>query len=402
MPATRRLVPVVLLWAAMTAHATAGELPPGGTFLDDDGNLHEGSIEAIAAVGITKGCDSLHIRFCPDMPVTRAEMAAFLLRALEHDGHLLPYRGTFDDVDPSDWYAGVVEHLADHAITRGCSADGTRFCPESPVTRAQMASFLVRAFHPPASETDAFGDDDGSDHESDIDALAASGITMGCGPGLFCPDRPVRRDEMASLLARARRLVPIPPPSYHGLVRVIDAQLQERMTYSWREGCPVPLDQLRLVEVDHWAFDGSVRRGELVVHQAHATSLVTVMRTLFALGFPIERMELVDVFGGDDLASMEANNTSAFNCREVVGQPGVWSEHAYGRAVDINPVQNPYILGETVLPSSGAAYLDRSQDEPGMIHPGAPVVEAFASIGWSWGGDWTSPKDYQHFSATGR
>jgi len=99
---------------------------------------------------------------------------------------------------------------------------------------------------------------------------------------------------------------------------------------------------------------------------------------------------------------MEANKKSGFNCGEATGEPGVWSEHAYGRAVDVNPVQNPFIDGGEVLPEAGHVYLDRTDVRPGMIVAGDPVVRAFAAIGWTWGGDYNSVKDYQHFSATGR
>jgi hypothetical protein len=174
------------------------------------------------------------------------------------------------------------------------------------------------------------------------------------------------------------------------------------MAASWRPGCPVPVADLRLLTVDHWDFEGAERRGELVVHEDEAEAVLRAMDELYAARFPIERMVLVDVYGADDDASMAANNTSAFNCREVTGRPGVWSEHSYGRAIDINPVQNPYVAGDTVLPPAGAAYADRAQDAPGMIHPDGPAVRAFAAADWSWGGYWDSPKDYQHFSSTGR
>ena len=129
------------------------------------------------------------------------------------------------------------------------------------------------------------------------------------------------------------------------------------------------------------------------------TGPVSVFHELYDQGFPIARMNLVDDFQGSDDRSMEANNTSAFNCRAVTGRPGVWSQHSYGGAIDINPVQNPYISsGGTVLPSAGAEYVDRSRRAPGMIHATDCTVQAFADIGWYWGGAWTSPKDYQHFS----
>ena len=112
-------------------------------------------------------------------------------------------------------------------------------------------------------------------------------------------------------------------------------------------------------------------------------------------------MQPIDVYGGDDQASMADNNTSAFNCREVDGAPGVWSQHAYGGAIDINPLVNPWVQGSRVDPVSGAAYADRNLDAQGMVRAGDVVTEAFASVGWGWGGDWTRSKDYQHFSWNG-
>jgi hypothetical protein len=117
--------------------------------------------------------------------------------------------------------------------------------------------------------------------------------------------------------------------------------------------------------------------------------------------FPIERMELVDNYGGSDDASMAANNTSAFNCRPVAGT-NRWSEHAFGRAIDINPVQNPYVAGGRVSPPNGAPFVNRAVGAPGLIRSGDVVVQAFAAVGWGWGGNFSSSRDYQHFSASGR
>lgn len=175
----------------------------------------------------------------------------------------------------------------------------------------------------------------------------------------------------------------------------------ERMTSSWRPGCPVAPEDLRLLTLTHWGFDGAVHRGELVIHEDQARAVKEVFRALFKARFPIKRMELVDVYGGDDDRSMAANNTSGFNCRSVAGSFS-WSEHAYGRAIDINPIQNPEVRGGRVSPPAGAAYLDRSHRARGLIQADDVVVQAFAAVGWGWGGYWTSLKDYQHFSSTGR
>lgn len=174
------------------------------------------------------------------------------------------------------------------------------------------------------------------------------------------------------------------------------------MTSSWRPGCPVPLDALRLVQITHWGFDGTARQGEVVVAADYAEQIVEVFRRLFAVRFPIQQVRLIDEFDGDDDRSMAANNTSGFNCRTASGSDR-WSEHAYGRAIDINPIENPYVTRSgAVLPPAGEAHTSRNPRTPGLITEDGPVVAAFASIGWRWGGAWSSAKDYQHFSATGR
>lgn len=189
-------------------------------------------------------------------------------------------------------------------------------------------------------------------------------------------------------------------PTYSATVSPIPAKLRATMT-SWRPGCPVGLDDLRLVTLTHWGFDDRPHRGRLIVHRDSAAAMVRVFRDLFAARFPIRRLRLVEAYGSDDDRSMAADNTSAFNCRLVEGSSS-WSEHAYGRAIDVNPLENPYVRGAHVSPPRGRLYVDRSKWKPGMIHRGDAVVRAFAAVGWEWGGDWSSLKDYQHFSATGR
>ena len=187
---------------------------------------------------------------------------------------------------------------------------------------------------------------------------------------------------------------------FRSSVRTIDTALAARMTpSSWRPGCPVPLRDLRYLRVSVVRFDGTARQGELVVHENHARAVVGVFRRLYDAGFPIRRMRLVDDYGGSDAASMAANNTSAFNCRRTTSGSS-WSEHAYGRAIDINPVQNPYVAGDVVEPPAGEAYVERSPLRRGMVT--REVRAAFRTIGWVWGGSWTTRKDYQHFSSTGR
>ena len=170
---------------------------------------------------------------------------------------------------------------------------------------------------------------------------------------------------------------------------------------SWREGCPVAIEDLQQISVSYWGFDEQVKLGSLVAHVSVADDLVGVFEVLFEAGYPIERIDPIEVFAGDDDASMAANNTSAFNCRTVAGT-NIWSQHAYGSAVDINPLQNPYVVGSSVYPPAGTTYLDRSLELPGMIVKGGVVVDAFESIGWIWGGTWDNNKDYQHFSVAGQ
>ena len=190
-------------------------------------------------------------------------------------------------------------------------------------------------------------------------------------------------------------------PGYSGSVELIDDGTASRMSSSWRPGCPVALSDLRLVKLTHWGFDGQPRPGELVTHRDAAERVLNVFAALFQARFPIEQVRLIDEFGGDDDRSMAANNTSGFNCRRVAGTSR-WSHHAYGRAIDINPVQNPYVRsGGDVRPPEGRPHTRRDPNVPGLIAAKSPVVAAFSRIGWSWGGRWPSP-DYQHFSSTGR
>ena len=190
-------------------------------------------------------------------------------------------------------------------------------------------------------------------------------------------------------------------PTFQSVATVVDAGNQAEIAGTWRAECPVTLDELRLLTLSYWDNDGVVRTGEMVVHADHVAATLRVFESLFDARFPIERMELIDRFAGDDNASMRANNTSAFNCREIDGRPGVWSQHAYGGAIDINPLVNPWVRGDRVDPPEGAPYANRDQEVPGLIQPGDVVTEAFTAVGWSWGGDWTETLDYQHFSHNG-
>jgi hypothetical protein len=190
---------------------------------------------------------------------------------------------------------------------------------------------------------------------------------------------------------------PVTPP-FQATVEPISAELAAEMTgVSWRPGCPVSISDLRLISMPHRGFDGQAHHGELVVHEDVATDVVAVFAALYADGFPIRRMQRVEAYGGDDDASMATDNTSAFNCREITGG-GAVSIHSLGLAIDINPVENPYVRDGDVLPLAGVEYLDREDIRPGMIVEGE-VTTAFDEIGFVWGGSWRTLKDYQHFEA---
>lgn len=235
--------------------------------------------------------------------------------------------------------------------------------------------------------------------------LVGLALLAGCGAGAAPPEVLEDHAPAAATEERQRPAVPQTGPWRHSARAefrwAILPVTAARLGSSHRVGCPLVSSDLRLLRLSHLGFDGRVRTGELVVHQQHATTMVEVFRALYDARFPIERMVTVDAYGGSDARSMEANNTSAYNCRSVAGGSG-WSEHAYGGAVDINPVQNPYVRGTTVEPEAGRAYLDRSRVRSGMILDDDVVVRAFAAADWGWGGDFRSLKDYQHFSASGR
>jgi hypothetical protein len=190
-------------------------------------------------------------------------------------------------------------------------------------------------------------------------------------------------------------------PVFQASTSALTAAVRTRMTgVSWHPGCPVALSELRLLRLSYWGFDHAVHQGELIANASAAAGLTRAFGLLFAARFPIRQMRVVDDFGGDDERSMLADNTSAFNCRLVPGT-SVWAQHAYGLAVDMNPFENPEIRDGQADPAAATAWADRSRSSPAMIREGDAAWRAFRSIGWTWGGDWRSLKDYMHFSANG-
>lgn len=167
--------------------------------------------------------------------------------------------------------------------------------------------------------------------------------------------------------------------------------------YTWHPACPLGLNELSSVEISYWGFDQQVHQGVLIVNHHVAKEVVDIFREIFQQKFPIEKIVPIDYYHGDDKKAMLANDTSAFLCRKMTRKPHRFSTHSYGTAIDINPVQNPYVIGNYVEPTTAKAYLNRKLIKKGMITKGDVVYNAFKRHGWRWGGDWHHIKDYQHF-----
>jgi hypothetical protein len=190
------------------------------------------------------------------------------------------------------------------------------------------------------------------------------------------------------------------PPPYVAKVEHVTAS---DLRWSWRPGCPVGPSQLRRIRLRYVGFDGRPHMGEIVVNRSVVTEVTQIFGRLYGARFPIRTIRPIDVFHGSDPRSTAADNTSSFNCRYAVAPgPKSWSMHAYGEAIDVNTVENPYIQNGRVTPANAKAYADRGRVRPGMAVAGGVLLRAFASAGWSWGGRWRPSPDYQHFSTNGR
>jgi len=199
----------------------------------------------------------------------------------------------------------------------------------------------------------------------------------------------------------------IGPPRFEGGIFRIGPKLRRILTgRNWTPGCPVPLDDLRLTVASYWTFEGEVRKGPLVLHERVADDVLWVFQRLFRARFPIQEIKLAAKdrpLTPEDYWNRDPRSvTASFNCRPATGSTSL-SQHSYGWAIDINPLQNPYVRNDgTVLRHIAKPYRDRSLHRKGMIHDGDIVVRSFAAIGWEWGGHWRTLKDYMHFSLTGR
>jgi hypothetical protein len=194
--------------------------------------------------------------------------------------------------------------------------------------------------------------------------------------------------------------------TFHATSQPLSAPVRAEVTSSnhWHAGCPVPLAGLRVLTLTFWGFDNKTHTGQIVVNANAAAPLTIVFRKLYAMHFPIRHMQLDDIYGK---VPADGDVTASFECRQAVPSPcsggsgtGSWSMHAYGLAVDINPVENPYVGCGQTRDKTAVSYMNRSRVRPGMVTPA--VLAAFQSVGWGWGGSWSgSTKDYMHFSANG-
>ncbi len=181
-------------------------------------------------------------------------------------------------------------------------------------------------------------------------------------------------------------------------VQAIPPAMKEEMVgLSWRPGCPVRRDQLRLLNLLYVDFQGRERAGQLIMNASVSNEVVQIFRELHRIRFPIDKIVPIEVFNADDDLAMANNATSGFNCREVAGKPGVYSKHSYGIAIDINPVLNPYKSPTGYTPPNSGEYVQRKPVRPGMLVPNGKPVKLFESLGWTWGGRWKNEIDYQHF-----
>jgi hypothetical protein len=185
----------------------------------------------------------------------------------------------------------------------------------------------------------------------------------------------------------------------------ITPQIKKRMIEgnSWKKGCPVPLKDLRYLRIKHINFHGEDQMGEIIVHKEVSTELSEIFEALYDMGYPINKMKLVSDYKGSDWQSIESDNTSAFNCRNATGSKK-WSKHSYGKAIDINPIENPYISRKGYISHKASLmYRQRvhqksSYSDKAILLKNDQAVQLFKKYGWNWGGDWSGVKDYQHFS----
>jgi len=192
---------------------------------------------------------------------------------------------------------------------------------------------------------------------------------------------------------------------YSSSISPITPEIKKRMIKgsSWRNGCPVSLNDLRYLRLKHINFNGKDVMGEIIVHKEVSVEVTEIFEALYKIGYPIRKMRLVSDYQGSDWDSIESDNTSAFNCRAATGSKK-WSKHSYGKAIDINPIENPYISRKGYISHKASAsyrkrvHHDATYADKAVLLKNDKAVQLFKKYGWKWGGDWSGVKDYQHFS----
>ncbi|MCU1587384.1 MAG: hypothetical protein JWN31_877 [Frankiales bacterium] len=271
-------------------------------------------------------------------------------------------------------------------VLTGCQASHTTLPSPSPTPPPTTPAPTVSPTPPPSAVP------------SQAWVVGASPLPIGPdGFGKVLPTPQVLRDRH---LPTKDILKPPADGRFHSTVGPITPSLRERMGDTYRVGCPVGLADLRYLTLTFRGFDTKVHTGELVVAASVSAEVTRSFSRLFALGFPIEEMRLPTTADVTAKPTGDGNDTAGFVCRAARGQKR-FSAHAYGLAIDVNPFHNPYVKGDLVLPELASAYRDRSWVRDGMFEPGSAAVRAFTREGWTWGGTFSRPKDYQHMSKTG-
>ncbi len=313
---------------------------------------------------------------------------------------LVELSGTVFQVVPPNRFRPLVIGVLTGVLTAGCSAAESGGAPASMAIEHLIATTAPPSTQPPSTPpttTQPAATQPTATQPTRPDWLGQRPLpTDGSGFGIAGPTPPVLIDRQLPTIDS------LPPPSTGKFASSIEPLSGEALARStWREGCPTAPADLRYVRVSFRGFDGLAHTGELIVAATVAEDIVSVFEQLWEADFPLEEMRIVTMADLDAEPTGDGNNTGSFVCRPVTGGSS-FSQHAYGLAIDVNSFHNPYVKGSLVLPELAGAYVDRSVHHPGMLADGDIVVEAFAGIGWQWGGDWTTLKDWQHFSQAGR
>jgi len=185
----------------------------------------------------------------------------------------------------------------------------------------------------------------------------------------------------------------------------INKTIKKRMIKgnSYKKGCPVPLHHLRYLRIKHLNFKGKTVMGEMIVHKDISKEVLKIFEALYKIAYPIRKMKLVSDYKGSDWQSIEADNTSAFNCRNATGSKK-WSKHSYGKAIDINSIENPYISRKGYISHKASlmykkrVHSKNTYADKAILLKNDEATKIFKKYGWIWGGEWSGVKDYQHFS----